>query len=310
MIKREARGRQATIKAPVSLSGVGVHSGAAANLTILPGETDSGIVFRRTDIEGAKAYVPARYDLVKETKLGTTLTNCHGISIATVEHLLAAFAGLGIDNAAVELNGPEIPIMDGSSAAYVQLIDRAGIVFSAAPRRHVRVLKKVEIVEGDKRAALMPADALTIACEIAFQAKAIGRQAVDIEITPKAFRHELAPARTFGFAREVEALRKMGLARGGSLENAIVIGEDGEILNSEPLRFADEFARHKALDVLGDLALAEGPLLARYEGVKAGHEMNNRLLRALFADSSAWKLEAAHAPRAHIPEALNAAAGF
>jgi UDP-3-O-[3-hydroxymyristoyl] N-acetylglucosamine deacetylase len=310
VIKREARGRQATIKSPASVSGIGVHSGARVTLTILPGETGSGIVFRRTDIEGAKAYIPARYDLVKETRLGTTLTNRHGVSVATVEHLLAAFAGLGIDNAAVEIDGPEVPIMDGSAADFVLLIDRAGISFSAAARRHVRVLRKIEIVDGDKRVALLPADTLTIACEIDFDARAIGRQRVEIEVTPKTFRRDLARARTFGFARDVEALRALGLARGGSLENAVVISEDGEILNSEPLRFADEFVRHKALDVLGDLALSDGPLLARYEGCKPGHELNNRLLRALYADSSAWRLESAPAPSRHVPEALNAAAGF
>ncbi len=310
MIQREIRGRQATLKGPVSVTGVGVHSGTTATLTLLPGETGSGIVFRRTDIEGAKAYIPARYDLVRETRLGTTLVNAHGVSVATVEHLLAAFAGLGIDNAAVEIEGPEIPIMDGSALEFVRIIDRAGIQFSAAPRRHVRVVKKVEIVDGDKRASLSPAEALSIECEIDFPVPAIGRQRVKIALTPKVFRQELAAARTFGFARDVEALRKMGLARGGSLDNAIVIGEDGEILNPEPLRFADEFARHKALDVLGDLALAEGPLLARYEAIKPGHEMNNRLLRALFADPTAWRLESAPKREQHVPEALNVAAAF
>lgn len=310
MIKREARGRQATIKSPVSISGVGVHSGAPVTLTILPGETGSGIVFRRTDVEGAKAYVPARYDLVKETRLGTTLTNRHGVSVATVEHLLAAFAGLGIDNAAVEIDSPEVPIMDGSAADFVQLIDLAGVTFSAAARRHVRVLHKIEILDGDKRVALLPSDTLTIACEIEFDACVIGRQRLEIEVTPKTFRQDLARARTFGFAREVEQLRAMGLARGGSLENAIVIGDGGDVLNKEPLRFADEFVRHKALDVLGDLALSDGPLLARYEGVKPGHELNNRLLRALYADPAAWRLESAPAPQRHVPEALNAAAGF
>ncbi|MFO1186308.1 MAG: UDP-3-O-acyl-N-acetylglucosamine deacetylase [Alphaproteobacteria bacterium] len=310
MSQREARGRQATIKEPVSLSGVGVHSGTRVTLTILPAESGSGIVFRRTDIEGARAYIPARYDLVTETRLGTNLTNRHGVSVATVEHLLAAFAGLGIDNAAVELDAAELPICDGSALDFVRLLDRAGVAFSQHPRGYVRVKRPIEIIEEGKRAALLPADGFVIACEIEFPAKAIGRQSFTMELTPRNFRKELAPARTFGFAHEVEALRKMGLARGGSLGNAIVIGEAGEILNPEPLRFADEFVRHKALDVLGDLALAEGPLIARYEGIRPGHALNNKLLRALFADPSAWELESGGLERRPFAETMGLSAGF
>jgi UDP-3-O-[3-hydroxymyristoyl] N-acetylglucosamine deacetylase len=294
----------------VSLCGVGVHSGAPVTLTILPAESDSGVVFRRTDIEGVGAYIPARYDFVSETRLGTSLTNRHGVSVSTVEHLLAAFAGLGIDNAAVEIDAPELPIADGSAAEFVRLVDRAGTTFSRFPRNYVRVVRPVEIIDGDKRAALLPADSFTIACEIEFEAQAIGRQSVTVEITPMSFRRELAPARTFGFAQEVEALRAQGLARGGSLENAVVIGEQGEILNPEPLRFADEFVRHKALDVLGDLALCEAPLIARYEGRKPGHGLNNRLLRALFADPSAWVLESAAMERRPFAEMMGLSAGF
>lgn len=310
MSERESRGRQATIKEPVSLAGVGVHSGVPVTLTILPAESDSGIVFRRTDVEGVGAYIPARYDLVTETRLGTSLTNRHGVSVATVEHLLAACAGLGIDNAAVELNAAELPIGDGSALDFVRLLDRAGTSFSQHPRKYVRVKRPVEIVEGDKRAALLPADVFSIGCKIEFPARAIGRQDFAIELTPRNFRNELAPARTFGFAHEVEALRRMGLARGGSLQNAIVIGDAGEILNPEPLRFADEFVRHKALDVLGDLALSEGPLIARYEGVKPGHALNNKLLRALFADPSAWELESGGPERRPFAELMGLAAGF
>jgi UDP-3-O-[3-hydroxymyristoyl] N-acetylglucosamine deacetylase len=290
LARRESSGRQATIKTPVSLSGVGVHSGEPATLTILPAEPSSGIVFRRTDINGVGAYIPARFDRVTETRLGTSLTNRHGVSVATVEHLLAAFAGLGIDNASVEIDSAEIPICDGSASAFVRVLDRAGIAFSSVSRRRIRVLRPVEIIDGDRRVALVPADRLTIAYEIEFTAKAIGRQSVEFDVTPHTFRNELACARTFGFAHEVEQLRAAGFARGGSLDNAVVIGEDGAVLNPEPLRFVDEFVRHKALDALGDLALSEAPLIARYEGRKAGHELNNRLLRALFSDPCACGL--------------------
>jgi UDP-3-O-[3-hydroxymyristoyl] N-acetylglucosamine deacetylase len=294
----------------VSLCGIGVHSGAPVTLTILPAESDSGVVFRRTDIEGVGAYIPARYDFVSETRLGTSLTNRHGVSVSTVEHLLAAFAGLGIDNAAVEIDAPELPIADGSAAEFVRLVDRAGTTYSRFPRSYVRVLRPVEIVDGDKRAALLPADRFTIACEIEFEARAIGRQSITVEITPMSFRRELAPARTFGFAHEVEALRAQGLAGGGSLENAVVIGEHGEMLNPEPLRYCDEFVRHKALDVLGDLALCEGSLIARYEGRKPGHALNNRLLRALFADPAAWVLESAAMERRPFAEIMGLSAGL
>jgi UDP-3-O-[3-hydroxymyristoyl] N-acetylglucosamine deacetylase len=281
---------QSTIRTPASCAGVGLHSGAPVSITLLPAEPDTGIVFRRTDLSSDNAYIPARFDCVTTTELGTTLANARGISVATVEHLMSALSGLGVDNVVIEVSGPEIPIMDGSARPFVELIDRAGIEISAEPKKTIRVLKQVVIEEGNKRAALIPAETFTARFEIEFPSKAIGHQEVEFEVSPLSFRRFIAPARTFGFLREVEYLRSKGLALGGSLENAIVVSED-VILNSEPLRFKDEFVRHKVLDAVGDLALAGRPLIARYEGVKAGHELNNRLLRALFADSSAWRLE-------------------
>ncbi|MFZ1990604.1 MAG: UDP-3-O-acyl-N-acetylglucosamine deacetylase [Alphaproteobacteria bacterium] len=283
---------QSSIRTPASCAGVGLHSGAPVSITLLPAEPDTGVVFRRTDLTSDNAYVVARFDHVKTTELGTTLSNARDVSVATVEHLMSALSGLGVDNVVIEVNGPEIPIMDGSARPFVELVDRAGIEYSAEPKKLIRVLKPVVVEEGGKRASLAPADGFSVSFEIDFPSKAIGHQQAEVEVNPFSFRRLIAPARTFGFLHEVEYLRSRGLALGGSLENAIVVSED-KILNEGPLRFKDEFVRHKMLDAVGDLALAGRPLIARYEGVKAGHELNNRLLRALFADEAAWRIESA-----------------
>jgi UDP-3-O-[3-hydroxymyristoyl] N-acetylglucosamine deacetylase len=289
------KGAETTVRTPASCAGIGLHSGKPARLTLLPAEPDTGVVFRRTDLTEA-SYVAARYDNVAATELGTTLRNAAGVSVATVEHLMAALSMLGVDNVVVELDGPEVPIMDGSSAAFVALIERAGLKSFAVPRKFIRVLKPVEICEGEKRAALLPHGGFSLSFEIEFKSPVVGRQALDAELGALTFRREIAPARTFGFLEEVELLRARGLALGGSLDNAIVI--DGtRMLNTQPLRFADEFVRHKMLDAAGDLALAGAPLMARYVGRRSGHELNNRLLRALFADPAAWRFEGGSGPR-------------
>ena len=203
---------QSTIRTPASCAGVGLHSGVPVSITLLPAEPDSGVVFRRTDLSSDNAYVVARFDQVNTTELGTTLSNARGVSVATVEHLLSALSGLGVDNVVVEVNGPEIPIMDGSARPFVELIDRAGIEFSAEPKKIIRVLKPVLVEEGGKRAALMPADGFAVSFAIEFASKAIGRQETEVEISPLNFRRLIAPARTFGFLHEVEYLRSRGLA--------------------------------------------------------------------------------------------------
>lgn len=301
--------RQTTLATPVSCTGIGLHSGAKASLTLLPAEPDTGIVFRRTDIDGGGAFVEARYDRVSATELGTTLTNTAGVSVATVEHLMAALMGLGIDNVVAEIAGPELPIMDGSAEAFVALLDRAGSAYAPTPRKLVRVTKPVIVSEGASRAVLMPCDKMMLACEIDFRSPAIGRQSVELTLTPSVFRREIARARTFGFLKDAETLRAKGLAQGASLQNAIVVDESG-ILNSEPLRFADEFVRHKVLDAVGDLGLAGAPLIGRYEGLRAGHALNNRLLRALFADETAWRIEKARPEPAEARRMLAVGAGF
>ena len=224
-----------------------------------------------------------------QTRLGTVIGNAAGVTVSTVEHLMASLAMLGVDNALVHLDGPEVPIMDGSAEPFVQIIDRAGLRRQEALRRYIEILETVEVVEDDKRAALSPADHFEMAFEIAFESGAIGRQRVDMVLDEASFRAEFADSRTFGFAAEVDALRAAGLARGGSLDNVVVI-EGDDILNPEGLRRPDEMVRHKALDALGDLYLLGAPLIGRFEGLYSGHGINNALVRALLARPEAWRL--------------------
>lgn len=278
-----------TLAAPAICAGVGVHTGARVRLSIRPAASGTGIVFVRTDVKDRDNRIPVSGEAVVKTQLGTVIANAAGVTVSTIEHLMAALAALGVDNAVVELDGPEVPIMDGSALPFVQLLDRAGFRRQEGPQRYIEVLEPIVVEDGDKYAALLPCDRFEVYFEIEFASAVIGRQSVDLVLTEDSFRDELAAARTFGFAHEVEALRKMGLARGGSLENAVVI--DGErILNPEGLRFADEFVRHKALDAIGDLYVLGMPLLARFEGRKAGHAMNNALVRALLAQPQAWRV--------------------
>lgn len=290
---------QTTIKQSVSCRGTGLHSGVEATITLQPAAAGHGIVFHRVDVEGRDGRVPARYDLVHSAAYGTTLRNEAGVEVRTVEHLMAALAAAGVDNLRVEIDGPEIPIMDGSSAAFVALIEAAGLKTQAATRHYIRILRPIEVRDGDRIARLAPHNGFQIDCDIDFEAAAIARQRFVFEVKGDVFKNDVARARTFTQMKDVEALHARGLALGGSMDNAVVVDE-GEILNPEGLRFADECVRHKALDVLGDLALAGKPILGRFEGVKMGHAMNNKVLRALFADPSAFDLVPAGAGRGTI----------
>ena len=278
-----------TLAGPAICAGVGVHTGARVRMAIRPAPAGSGVVFVRTDIKGLDNRVPVSGEAVVATRLGTVIANAAGVQVATIEHLMAAFAALGVDNVTVELDGPEVPIMDGSAAPFIDLLDRAGFRRQQQPQRYIEVLEEVVVVEGDKSAKLLPCDRFEMFFEIEFPSPVIGRQAVDLVVTEDSFRQELSAARTFGFIEEVEALRAAGLARGGSLENCVVI-DDGVILNPEGLRFPDEFVRHKALDAVGDLYVLGMPLLGRFEGRKAGHGLNNAVVRALLARPSAWRV--------------------
>ena len=280
--------RQHTLKNSIYCSGTGLHSGARVALSLHPAKPDTGIVFRRADIGGADAGISARYDQVSDTRLCTTVTNETGVSVATVEHLMAALAGCQLDNVIIEINGPELPIMDGSAEPFVFLIDCAGVVAQDAPRRAIRILKPVTVADGTSSARVEPWAGSTINIELEFESAVIGRRTMFFDMLSDSFRGELSRARTFGFLHEVEALQAAGLARGGSMENAVVISGD-TVLNEGGLRFDDECARHKALDCIGDLYLAGAPIIGHFHGVRPGHAINNRLLRRLFADQSAWE---------------------
>ena len=290
---------QHTLAGPAVCAGVGVHSGKRVRIAIRPAAVGSGVVFVRSDILDRDNRIPVSAEAVTRTQLNTEVSNAAGVAVSTIEHLMAALAALDVDNVIVEVDGPEVPIMDGSALPFVQLLDRAGRRTQEAPRRYIEVLAPVEIQDGAKSAALRPSDRFEVAFEIAFPSDAIGRQAVDLTISERLFRDQLASARTFGFVHEVEALRRMGLARGASLDNAIAL--DGDvILNPEPLRFRDEFVRHKALDAIGDLYVLGMPLIGRFETRFGGHALNNVLVRALMNDRSAWQV------RTFLPELAEA----
>lgn len=275
--------RQKTLKTSIGCSGIGLHSGARVAMTLKPGQPDSGIVFHRTDIAGAGAVIPARWDSVGDTRLNTCVANGKGVVVRTIEHLMAALAGSGVDNAVIEINGPEVPVMDGSAAPFLFLIECAGVIEQPAARRHLEVRRPVVVKDGEKMATLTPSRGFGVTFEIDFDNAAIARQSFAVALRGGAFKTQISRARTFGFEHEVHQLRAAGLARGGSLDNAVVIGE-GRVLNEEGLRYEDEFVRHKILDAVGDLYLAGGPLLGQFRGVRSGHALNNRLLAELFSD--------------------------
>lgn len=279
---------QNTLATSVTFTGVGLHSGAAVVMTVHPAGEDHGIWFRRTDVAGSDGLVPARWDAVVASKLCTLIANAAGTSVSTIEHIMAALAGSAINNALIDIDGPEVPILDGSAALFVEGFLNAGIVAQAAPVRAIKVLKAVEVRDGEAVARLEPSDMLEIGFEIDFTDAAIGRQEKRLNMANGAFVRELSDSRTFCRNAEVVAMRARGLALGGTLENAVVF-EGDKVLSPGGLRHADEPVRHKMLDALGDLALAGGPILGRYTGLRAGHALTNRLLRALFAQPEAWR---------------------
>jgi len=279
--------RQQTLKNSIHCSGVALHSGAKVNMVLHPAEADTGIVFRRTDAAGGSE-VQALWRNAVETPLCTTLVDGKGNQVATIEHLMSALNACGIDNAVIELNGPEVPIMDGSAAPFVFLIECAGVETQASPRRALRVLSEVSVSEPHRSASLAPGNGFTVGFEIEFPNTLIGRQEWFTEVNEGAFKRDVARARTFGLAQDIEKMRAMGLARGGSLENASVVNGH-ELVNPEGLRFANEFVRHKVLDSIGDLYLVGTPIIGHFQGERAGHALTLRLLHALFAEEDAWE---------------------
>ncbi len=280
---------QQTMARAVAFAGFGLHSGAPVLMTLLPAPAGAGVVFRRIDIIGADPLVPARWDTVVPSRLCTLVANADGVSVSTIEHIMAALAGCAIQNVTIEIDGPEVPILDGSSAQFVAGILQAGIALLNAPLRAIAVRKPIEVREGAALARLDPADMLEIDFEIDFADAAIGRQALRMNMANGAFVRELSSSRTFCRNADVIEMRARGLALGGTLENAVVF-DGAQVLSPGGLRHANEPVRHKMLDALGDLALAGAPILGRYTGLRAGHAMTNALLRALFADPKAWEM--------------------
>ncbi len=278
---------QKTLKSSIHCSGVGLHSGQRVRMTLKPAEVNTGIVFVRSDAPGDRRVIPAMWDRVCDTNHCTVIGNGHGVTVGTIEHLMAALNGCGVDNAVIVLDGPEVPVMDGSAAPFVFLIECAGLVSQAATRRAIRLLRTVEVTEGQRWASLSPGAGVSFSFEIEFAAHAVPRQEGYIRLANGAFKADLARARTFGFLNEVKHLRDHGLALGGSLDNAVVM-DDGAVLNEGGLRYDDEFVRHKILDSIGDLYLAGAPILGHFHGCKSGHMLNNRLLKTLFTDETAW----------------------
>ncbi|MBK8321149.1 MAG: UDP-3-O-acyl-N-acetylglucosamine deacetylase [Betaproteobacteria bacterium] len=294
--------RQRTLKSSVRATGVGLHTGTKVTLVLRPAQPDTGIVFCRSDLPGAPA-IPAHALNVTDTRMATVLEK-DGARVSTVEHLMSAFFGLGIDNAYVDVSAEEVPIMDGSAGTFVFLLQQAGIEEQAAPKKYIRVLKPVALEQGDKRVRLEPFEGFKVGFTIEFNHPVFESTGTDVDIDfgEVSFVKEIARARTFGFTQEVEAMRAAGLGRGGSLDNAIVV-DDFRVLNADGLRFEDEFVKHKALDAVGDLYLLGHPLIGAFRGHKSGHAMNNQLVRALLADRTAWE-EVTFAAAADLPGAF------
>ncbi|MDA7947633.1 MAG: UDP-3-O-acyl-N-acetylglucosamine deacetylase [Hyphomicrobiaceae bacterium] len=304
-MKRSFRDRQTTLASEIALSGTGVHTGAPVSILLSPADPDTGICFVMPDRADGEVELPASCHAISNVTLCTVLSDGNGTSVATVEHLLAAVHALGVDNVRIEIDSGEVPIMDGSSKPFVDAIDEVGIREQDAPCRFIKVLKPIRVDDGQAWGELTPHDGFLVDVGIEYDTPLIGKQRIRLEITPDTFRDELSRARTFGFMKDVESLWAAGLALGAALDNTVAIGDD-RVINPEGLRFADEFVRHKALDAVGDLALAGLPLIGAYRSQRGGHRLNSLVVKALLADEGAWTV--VEAPRRR--EVLHAEAGF
>jgi len=278
---------QKTLKSPIGCTGIGLHSGKKVTMSLNPADPDTGIVFHRTDLDGDDRIIPARWDCVVDTRMATTIGNQSGACVSTIEHLMAALAGCGIDNAIIEIDGAEVPVMDGSAAPFIFLVECEGMSEQDAPRKAIKIERPVKVGDSDKFVSATPDDSFSVGFEIDFEDAAIARQKLSMRLVNGTFKTEIARARTFGFVHEVDALRKAGLALGGSLDNAVVISGD-KILNGDGLRYDDEFVRHKILDCVGDLYLAGAPIIGQIDALRSGHALNNQFLISLFSDDKAW----------------------
>ena len=282
---------QTTIKKKISTSGIGLHKGDIINLTLKPSKPNSGITFIRTDIEGdlAKRSILANYKNVSDTNMCTTIKNETDCKISTIEHLMAALSGSGVDNIDVEVNGPEVPIMDGSSKQFIDLIENSGLVKLSKKRKFLKITKKIEIIDGDKKCSLSPDKNMKFFASIDFSDKVIGKQEASINLEKFSFKDNVSKARTFGFMRDVEALRMSGLGLGGSLDNCVII-DNNEVINAEGLRLENEFVVHKLLDAVGDIFTSGYRIQGEYKGYLCGHHMNNLLLRELFNNEDSFEI--------------------
>jgi UDP-3-O-[3-hydroxymyristoyl] N-acetylglucosamine deacetylase len=303
--------KQTTLREHVAVSGIGVHSGSPVNLTLHPADDDTGIIFQRVSADGTpEREIRADVRAVTATEFATVLGDAKGPLCSTAEHLLAALRGLHVDNVVVEIDGPEVPIMDGSAASFVDALDQAGLTTRALPRRYIEVIKPVQVSKDGAHGEIRPyAHGFRVEAEIEFDHPLIGKQALALDIEPEAFRREIARARTFGFMKDVAKLWGAGYALGASFANTLVVTED-RVLNPEGLRFEDEFVRHKILDAIGDLALAGLPLVAAYRTVRGGHKLNHAVLSALMADKSAWRVIEATEPARRTRGQAQAGAGL
>ncbi len=282
---------QKTVKHSISCVGVGIHSGKFASLSLYPAPPDTGIIFIRTDVKNCNNRINAAYGHVSRTQLGTTIQNSANIEISTIEHLMAALWGHNIDNAIIEVDGPEIPIMDGSAEKFLFMLECVGVEIQDKPRKYIELLKELTVKDGDSLTKLYPADHLSIEAEISFDRDFLSSQKYKFSEKSSSFKHELARARTFGFKEDADMLKKHGFARGASLDNVIVIsGKD--ILNRDGLRYPNEFVRHKLLDLIGDFYLAGATIKAHVEAFRPGHTINNKVLHTLFADKDNWRIAA------------------
>ena len=275
---------QQTLSKPLSIEGIGLHSGINVSVRLLPADADYGIVFCRTDLN-SNNLIEAIWSNVSNTKLSTTISNKYGVSVSTIEHLMSALSGLHIDNLKIEINGPEVPIMDGSSKDFVNLIESIPLKNLNKKRKVIKIKKNIKITSNNSSVELKPNNQFSIDFEIDFPSQVISKQSCQLQLINGNYKSDIASARTFGFEKDVDILRSNGLALGGSLKNAVVVG-DNKILNAEGLRFKDEFVRHKILDSIGDLYLAGKPIQGYFYGSKSGHFLNNQLLRELFSDKS------------------------
>ncbi|NQZ14766.1 MAG: UDP-3-O-acyl-N-acetylglucosamine deacetylase [Alphaproteobacteria bacterium] len=284
---------QHTLNKSFTLTDIGLHSGKPVKITVKPADADHGIVFQRvdmTDLSAEEQKIPAKWNRVVDTRLCTVIANEKGANVGTIEHLMAALRAAGVDNALIEIDAAEVPVFDGSSIRFIEAIDEVGTAAQNAPRRAIRILKDVTVQEGDKVVTLSPSTVPLYEGRIEYNsAPIIGDQSYTLKLVNGNFKHDVADCRTFGLVQDVEAMKNAGLALGGSLDNAVVVDDD-RVLNPDGLRCRDEFVRHKILDAVGDIALAGGLVLGHYKGSKAGHDMNNKILRALFADDSAYEV--------------------